>query len=138
MPSFGGSAQRDKAESKRRLSLCFGRAQQGLVEKEKFVTPTLSSTTTSNVTNPLSDLANQFAYVTRDKIVDTSSLLLNLSDQMQVWVKGKGIHHSYSTANLNTSSSAALASTSQPYMVCHRITLLGRPHLPRIRSAESG
>ena len=101
-----------EAESKKRLVSCFGRPWQGVVEKEKFVMPMFLSNATSSVSNPLSDLANQFGSIIGDKIPELNNLLLNLTNQMHVLTKGKAVDHSYSTMNLKPSSSAKPPPTS--------------------------
>jgi hypothetical protein len=61
---------------------------------------------------------DQFASIIEDKIAEsnkqTTDLLLNLNNQMQVLSKGEGVDHSYSTKTLNPSSSGTPASASQP------------------------
>ena len=51
-----------EAEAKKRLISCYGKTRQGVIEKEKFVMPTLSSTTFTNasakVTPPTSEISS--------------------------------------------------------------------------------
>ena len=114
---------RDYSEDiKRRMAVCYGKTQQGVVEKEKFVMPTLSSTTsststTSNVSPTLPDILGQFVDALGKHLDESQqlvhNLLLRIDERLQTLDKGKrAVDHTYSSQTLNANSSTA--STSAP------------------------
>ena len=91
-----------------------------MIEKEKFVVPILSSTTSSTSMSNVSDLPSDFvgkllALVKKyeESQQFTCNMLIGIGEKIQSLEKGKGVDNCYSTETLNLDSSASPTSTSQ-------------------------
>ena len=100
---------------------CYGKTRQGVIEKEMFIMPSISSTTplspapaVFNVSSYPQDLYNMLLSNLGKKINDaqifTQNTLIDLSERMDRMEKGKSVDTTYSIKDL-TFSSAAPAST---------------------------
>jgi hypothetical protein len=82
-----------EAECRRKMASCFGKTRQGVVEKEKFVMPTIPSKVSSDVSTSSSDLLGQLSSIMDQKIAEsqkfTNDLLVNLTDHVHTFIEGK-------------------------------------------------
>ena len=118
---FEADLKQQNEELKARMLACYGKTRQGVVEKEKFVMPSISSTTPPsliplvvNVSSSLQDLYSMLLSDLGKKIHDvqqsTQNTLIDLSERMDRMEKGKTVNTAYSTKDLPPSL-AAPAST---------------------------
>ena len=114
---FEADLKQQNEELKARMLACYGKTQQGVVEKEKFVMPLISSTTPPpptpavfNVSSAPQDLYNMLLSDHRKKINDaqlyTQNTLIDLSERMDRMEKGKTVDTTYSTKDLYPTSTA--------------------------------
>ena len=118
---FEADLKQQNEELKARMLACYGKTRQGVVEKEKFVMPSISSTTPPppvpqfvNVSSSPQDLYSMLLSDLGKKINDaqlsTQNTLIDLSERMDRMENGKNVNTTYSTKDL-TPSSAAPTST---------------------------
>jgi hypothetical protein len=84
-----------QADYKRKMASYFRKTRQCVVEKEKFVMPTLPSKVCNDVRFLSPDLVGQFLSIVDQKFADsikfTNDLLLNLADQVQILSKDNSV-----------------------------------------------
>ena len=114
---FEADLKQQNEELKARMLACYGKTQQGVVEKEKFVMPSISSTTPPppapavfSVSSAPQDLYNMLLSDLGKKINDAQlsmqNTLIDLSERMDRMEKGKTVDTTYSTKDLYPSSAA--------------------------------
>ena len=118
---FEADLKQQNEEIKARMLACYRKTPQGVIEKEKFVMPSISSTTPPplvplvvNVSSSLQDLYSMLLSDLGKKIHDVEqsmqNTLIDLSERMDRMEKGKTVNTAYSTKDLPPSL-AAPAST---------------------------
>ena len=118
---FETNLKQQNEELKARMLACYGKTRQGVIQKETFVMPSISTTTpppltpaATNVSSSHPDLYSMLLTELGKKINDAQlsaqNTLLDLSERMDRMEKGKSVDTTYSTKDL-TFSSAAPAST---------------------------
>jgi len=118
---FETDLKQQNEELKARMLACYGKTRQGVIQKETFVMPSISTTTppppapaATNVSSSHPDLYNMLLNELGKKInnaqLSAQNTLLDLSERMDRMEKGKSVDTTYSTKDL-TFSSAAPAST---------------------------
>ena len=102
---------------------CYGKTRQGVIEKEKFVMPSISSATPPppvppvvNVSSSPQDLYSMLLSDLGKKIQDaqlsTQNTLIDLSERMDRMEMGKSVNTAYSTKDLPPSSAAPTSTVS--------------------------
>ena len=135
---FEADLKQQNEELKARMLACYGKTRQGVIQKETFVMPSISTTTppppapaATNVSSSHPDLYSMLLTELRKKIndaqVSTQNTLIDISERMNRLEKGKSVDTTYSTKDL-TFSSAAPTSTVMWNLGCHRIISLGSHH----------
>ena len=118
---FEADLEYQNEEIKARMLACYGKTRQGVIEKETFIMPSISSTTPPppapaifNVSSSPQDLYSMLLSELGKKINDaqlsTQNTLIDISERMDRLEKGKTVNTTYSTKDL-TPSSAAPTST---------------------------
>ena len=111
-------------EMKARLLACYGKTRQGVVENEKFVMPSILSTTPPvppvvNVSSSPQDLYSMLLSDLGKKIQDaqlsTQNTLIDLSERMDRMERGKSVNTAYSTKDLHPSSTAPRSAVNVEY-----------------------
>ena len=108
---FEADLKQQNEEIKARMLACYRKTPQGVIEKEKFVMPSISSTTPPplvplvvNVSSSLQDLYSMLLSDLGKKIHDveqsTQNTLIDLSERMDRMEKGKTVNTAYSTKDL--------------------------------------
>ena len=115
---FEADLNRQNEEIKAKMLACYGKTRQGLIEREKFIMPsipsaTLSASSTTPSSSPTTDVSPskdpfvQFLREFGDKFeksqMVTQNLIFNISKKME---KGKSVDTSYSTKDLGQNSAA--------------------------------
>ena len=120
---FEADLKQQNEELKARMLACYGKTRQGVVEKEKFVMPSISSTTPPppapavfNVSSAPQDLYNMLLSDHRKKINNvqlyTQNTFIDLSERMDRMEKDKTVNTAYSTKDLTPSSAAPTSTVS--------------------------
>ena len=121
---FEADLKRQNEEIKARMLACYGKTRQGVIEKETFVMPLISSTTPPvppvvNVSSSPQDLYSMLLSDLGKKIQDaqlsTQNTLIDLSERMDRMEKGKTVNTAYSTKNLPPSSAAPASTVNVKY-----------------------
>ena len=103
---------------------CYGKTRQGMVEKEMFVMPSIPSSTLPvspnvNVSSSPQDLYGMLLSDLEKKIDDshlsTQNVLLDLTERMDRFEKGKSANIAYSTNDLTFSSATPPSTTDVEY-----------------------
>ena len=113
-------------EIKARMLACYRKTPQGVIEKEKFVMPSISSTTPPppapaifNVSSSPQDLYSMLLSDLGKKIQDaqlsTQNTLIDLSERMDRMERGKSVNTAYSTKDLHPSSAAPRSAVNVEY-----------------------
>ena len=114
---FEADLKQRNEEIKARMLAYYWKTRQGVIEKETFVMPSISSTTPPppapavfNVSSAPQDLYNMLLSDHRKKINDaqlyTQNTLIDLSERIDRVEKGKTVDTKYSTKDLYPSSAA--------------------------------
>jgi hypothetical protein len=119
--------KRQNEEIKAMMLACYGKTQQGVIEKEKFVLPGIQSTTppappittstspTTDVSTPKDSLVHflrEFVDKFEKSQTVTQNLLFDMHDKMEM---GKSIDTSYSTKDITQSSAAPASNANVQY-----------------------
>ena len=125
---FEAQLKKEKEEAMKRLLACYGKTQQGVVEKEKFVLPTFTppppnrsttataaatfASTTSDVSFSFESI-KQFAEVFLGRFEQSQKLTQDLLIDLNLQNMGKRVANDYSNQTPNASPSAATTENFQ-------------------------
>ena len=124
---FEADLKRQNKEIRTKMLACYGKTQQGVIEKEKFVMPAFQSATppapsTTTSTSPTTDVSTpkdplvHFLREFVDKFEKSQTLTQNLIFEMHEMIeKGKSVDTSYSTKDIAQSSAAPASNDNVQY-----------------------